>query len=63
MFKQVKFVDEEHNILGGFAFFDEHDNIEYIVCGCCGSMLEPDEVTIVEVYHYWANISDEIIGE
>ena len=63
MFRQVKFVDGEDNILGGFAFFDEHDNIKYIVCGCCGGMLEPDDVTVLKVYSYWADVSDEIIGE
>ena len=57
--KQVKFKDEEGNILGGILV----DN-KYIICGCCGGVLEVEEVEILERYNYWVNISYEImVGE
>ena len=56
--QQVKFKDSEGQILGGILV-----NNEFIICGCCGGVFEVEEVTILERYKVWLNISDEIKGE
>lgn len=56
--QQIKFIDEEGSVLGGILIDDE-----YIVCGCCGGILEVKEVEIIKYYNDWVNISEEIIGE
>ena len=62
MVQQCKFIDDEENILGGiYCKFDNGD--EYIICGCCGGIVDPSEVTVVEIFSDWINISDEIKGE
>lgn len=34
-----------------------------MICGCCGGVLEPNDVKIIERYtYYWVDISDAIIG-
>lgn len=60
---QVKFADlfeeEEQGrrrILGGIAFGD------FVICGECGSVLEMEDVEILEVFP-WIDISDAIIGD
>ena len=70
MCRQVRFriiADEnKHEILGGIGIYGYDDNQELylvnVICGHCGVMFEPDEVEILEVYKYWTNISEEIIG-
>lgn len=54
--KQVKFMDEEGEIFGGILV-----DGEYIICGCCGGVIEWNEVTILEKYNNWVNISDNIM--
>lgn len=62
MIKQCKFKDYDNNICGGILCdFDNGD--EYIICGCCGGIFDPNEVEILETYAYWVDLSDEIIGE
>lgn len=55
--KQVKFKDVDGKIYGGILIDDE-----YVICGCCGGVLEKDEVKILAVLE-WLPISDEILGE
>ena len=57
--KQVKFKDFEGTICGGILIEDE----EIIICGCCGGILEVEEVEIVEKYDYWVDLSSDIIGD
>ena len=56
--RQVKFIDENETVLGGIMINDD-----YIICGCCGGVIETEDVTILEIYDTWINISEEIIGE
>lgn len=37
----------------------------HIICGCCGSVFECDDLTKedIEPYETWVNISNEIIGD
>lgn len=58
MLKQVKFQDNDGTIFGGLLM----DN-GYLICGECGSILEPDDFTILEEYDMWVDLSDTIIGE
>lgn len=54
---QVLFRDEENNLCAGIRLEDGR-----ILCGCCGGILEPEEVTIVKVFSGWVNISDAVAG-
>lgn len=53
--KQCIFKDDDGFTFGGILI----DN-EYLICGCCGSVFEVDDVTIVQTDNEWFNISDEI---
>ena len=61
--KQVKFKDVcNDSIHGGILVINGND--KYIICGCCGGVIEVDEdVEIIEEYNNWVDISDSIIGE
>lgn len=52
---QVLFRDEENNLCAGIRLDDGR-----VICGCCGGILEPEEITIVKVFHDWEDISDAI---
>lgn len=69
--KQVEFrcpdadiIENRKDVLGGIAVYeDELDKTpQYIICGCCGGLFEPEDVEIIRVLE-WLPISDEIIGE
>ena len=53
-------------ILGGIAIYGENEKrgkyLINVICGCCGSMLEPEDVEIIEEYHSWVDLVDTIIG-
>lgn len=57
--KQVKFKDFEGVVLGGILV----ENEGIVICGCCGGIFEIEEIEIVEVYDYWVDLSDDIIGD
>ena len=52
---QVLFRDEENNLCAGIRLDDGR-----ILCGCCGGILEPEEVTIMKVFHDWEDITNAI---
>ena len=54
---QVLFRDEENNLCAGIRLDDGR-----VLCGCCGGILEPGELSIVKVFKDWENISDAIAG-
>lgn len=83
---QVRIYDRENKIEHGGIITDNGD----IICGCCGGLIEKDEVSImhcqeehannvkhfyenneeencshdiIEVFEYWIDLSDAIIGE
>lgn len=57
--KQVKFRDKENdNILGGILLDDGN-----VLCGECGSVLDRDDVEILDEYLYWVDLSETIIGD
>lgn len=58
MSKQVKFVDKELNVLGGIELNDGS-----VICGCCGSIFEPDDIVIITRYDTWVNLTEEICGD
>lgn len=72
MCRQVRFriinddVGATDEILGGIGIYEEyphHDEILVnVICGCCGSMFEPEDVEIIEKYDSWVNLIDTIIG-
>lgn len=66
MCKQVKFeivngdVGEVGEVLGGIAVYDD-DVLINVICGCCGSVFEPEDVEILEKYDWWIDLVDTII--
>ena len=52
---QVIFRDEWGNACAGIRLDDGR-----ILCGCCGGIYEPEETTIVKVFHDWEDISNAI---
>ena len=75
MWKQIKFRvinpdimdDDSDNIFGGIAemvenMLDGELVPVRIICGCCGSELEPSDVEILKYYKNWVDLSDTIVG-
>ena len=68
MVKQVKFkitdvfIGDPNEILGGIAIFDDNDCLVKVICGCCGGVLEPEDVEIIHVYENWVDLVDTILG-
>lgn len=73
MCRQVRFriidssIGDTTEILGGIGIYEDADNqnderLINVICGCCGSVLEPEDVEILDKYHSWIDISDAIIG-
>lgn len=58
MTKQVIFCDQEGTVHAGLLLDDG-----YIVCGCCGSLIEPDDYVLFHVYENWVDIEQEICGD
>lgn len=57
--QQVKFrLECDENYSGGILV-----DGKYIICGCCGGVIELEEVAEIYPYSDWVDISDEIIGE
>ena len=64
MVRQCRFKyneDDFYNFGGIYCKFDNGD--EYIICGCCGGIVDVNEVKILEIYEVWVDISHEIMGE
>lgn len=57
--QQVEFrLEWDENYSGGILVDDK-----YIICGCCGGVVELEDVAEVYPYPVWIDISDAIIGE
>lgn len=57
---QVRWYDEENEMFhGGIAFGD------VIICGCCGGIIELDEIDLdkLTTYDFWVNLDEEICGD
>lgn len=60
--KQIRFrCVGESNYSGGILVDTGEDT--YIICGCCGSIIDWEDVEDFELYDHWVNISNEIIGD
>lgn len=72
MCRQVRFriinddIGATDEILGGIGIYEEyphHDEILVnVICGCCGSIFEPEDIEILEIYENWVDLVDTIIG-
>ena len=62
--KQVKFTDREIGdaYLGGIAAYDGN-KLQFVICGECGGMLEPEDVEILKEYEDWMDLTEAIIGD
>lgn len=57
--KQVSFRDEEDTLNYGIQVkTDEND--WFIICACCGTIFEPDDVYDVQPLNHWADFSEHI---
>ena len=57
--KQIKFHEVGEDIEIGGILLDDGN----IVCGCCGSLFEPEDVEIIKEYESWVDLSEEIKGD
>ena len=57
--KQIKFHEVGEDIEIGGILLDDGN----IVCGCCGSLFEPEDVEIIKEYESWIDLSEEIKGD
>ena len=57
--KQIKFHEVGENIEIGGILLDDGN----IICGCCGSLFEPEDVEIIKEYENWIDLSEEIKGD
>lgn len=76
MWKQVRFevinpdlMDKDsQNIFGGIAEYITDDItgkeiLIRVVCGCCGSEFETDDVKILDKYDEWMDLTETIVGD
>ena len=63
MIKQIKFIDNENDVIHGGIRLDDGD----VICGCCGGLIEADYFAeaceVLEEYDAWVNLDEEIIGD
>lgn len=59
--KQCIFTDGE-SVLGGIYCKGVDRKNSYVICGCCGGIFELDEITILEIFPNWVDLSQEIMG-
>lgn len=60
--KQIRFrCTDDSNYSGGILVDTGEDT--YIICGCCGGIIDWEDVEDFELYDHWVNISNEIIGD
>ena len=57
--KQIKFHEVGEDIEIGGILLDDGN----IICGCCGSLFEPEDVEIIKEYESWIDLSEEIKGD
>ena len=57
--KQIKFHEVGEDIEIGGILLDDGN----IICGCCGSLFEPENVEIIKEYESWIDLSEEIKGD
>ena len=57
--KQIKFHEIGEDIEIGGILLDDGN----IICGCCGSLFEPEDVEIIKEYESWIDLSEEIKGD
>ena len=58
--KQCVFKDEEGTKFGGI--YVEVGGDVYIICGCCGGVMELTDITDIKLFDDWVNIEEEIRG-
>lgn len=70
IYKQCKFkdyaaIDNDDDWIGGIAIIEDCGKVQLlhgVICGCCGSFIEADEIAEIEYFENWISISEEIIG-
>ena len=71
-YKQCKIYDKENDAyLGGIAAINGDDELQFVICACCGCTIEAEEFeddenayfTLVEIYDTWVDFSEAIIDE
>lgn len=59
MARQVIFRDRFNDDIHAGILLDDGN----IICGCCGSLIEPEDRNILRIYDSWVNLEADIAGE
>lgn len=59
--KQVRFRCVDESAYFGGILIKDREQAPYVICGCCGGVMEMDNIAEIEEFKGWADISDEII--
>ena len=67
--RQVKFrcpnadtIESTKKEIGGIALYNGFEQLQGVICGCCGGIFKPEEIEIVRRLD-WVPLSAEILGE
>lgn len=69
-FKDFAAIDNDDNWIGGIAILKDvmlgekgeiESKLDGVVCGCCGAIIEADEIAEIEYFENWVDISEKII--
>lgn len=77
IYKQCKFkdfaaIDNNDDWIGGIAILKTitigeegvtQEKLDGVICGCCGSFIEADEIVVIKYFEDWVDISEKIIEE
>ena len=56
---------EEDKIYGGIGEYVNicgEDILIKVICGCCGSVFEPEDIEVLDKYDSWMDLIETIIG-
>lgn len=56
---------EEDKIYGGIGEYVkicDKEILIMVICGCCGSVFEPEDIEVLEKYDSWMDLTETIIG-
>ena len=60
--RQCSFIDPADGLEYGGLYVSPWEGYHFIICGCCGAILDPKTVKDINFYNEWVDLSGEILG-